>query len=157
MEHNPNENYYPLFKLLIERSRILATVTDNAAETLSEDFKDMVTGPLASLNEVLAMCPDVTAWDGSFSEDDIIIEVFKHPAQRDQSFANAVRVRHVPTDLSVESYSKRTPKENELVARRALSDRVRYRWEQEQEQAAAAPQAPPMGPRPRRAKRRSHS
>ena len=126
------DNYYPLFKLLIERSRILVTVCDNAAETLSEEFKDMVTGPMASVNEILAQCPDVSAWDGSFSDDDIIIEQFVHESQRGGP-PTAVKVRHVPTDLSIESYSKRSAMENELVARKALSKLVQSRWESEQE------------------------
>ena len=44
-----------------------------------------------------------------------------------------VRIRHVPTDLSVESYSKHTHEENELVARKALAELVRNRWEAQQE------------------------
>lgn len=131
------QDYYPLFKLLIERTRMLATVCDNAAEVLSEDFRDMVTGPLELVNVVLAQCPDVAAWDGSFSEDDIIIEVFRHDSQRAGPDV-AVRIRHIPTDLSVESYTKSTRMENELVARRALADRVQRRWEA-QEKASARP------------------
>ena len=126
------EKIDPTFKLLIERTRVLAAVCDNAAEVLSDDFKDMVTGPLEQVRIVLEMCPDVEAWDGSFAEDDIIIEVFRHDSQPPGPDA-AVRIRHVPTDLSVESYSKRTQKENELVARRALSDLVRNQWEAQQE------------------------
>jgi len=122
----------PTFKLLIERTRLLATVCDNAAEVLSEDFKDMVTGPLEGVRMVLALCPDVEAWDGSFSEDDIMIEPFRHDSQRYGPDAG-VRIRHIPTDLSVESYSKQTQKENELVARKALADLVRNRWESQQE------------------------
>ena len=122
----------PVFKILIERTRMLVAVCDNAAEVLSEDFKDMVTGPLELVNAVLAMCPDIDAWDGSFSEDDITIEQFRHDSQRYGPDAG-VRIRHIPTDLSVESYSKQTTKENELVARKALSDLVRNRWEAQQE------------------------
>jgi hypothetical protein len=141
------EKIDPLFKLLIERTRILVAVCDNAATVLSEEFEDMITGPMAAVNEILKQCPDVMAWDGSFSEDDIIIEVFQHESQP-AGPPRGVRVRHVPTDMSVESYSKQTVAENELVARKALSDRVRYRWDQEQ----AAQQQPPPGPRPARAR-----
>jgi hypothetical protein len=126
------EKIDPLFKLLIERTRTLVTVTDNAAAVLSEEFEDMVTGPLVAVKDVLAQCPDVTAWDGSFSENDIIIEVFRHDSQPPGPDVG-VRIRHVPTDLSVESYSKRRREENELVARKALADLVRNRWEAQQE------------------------
>jgi protein subunit release factor A len=126
------EKIDPLFKLLIERTRVLATVTDNAAEVLSEEFKDMVTGPLASVNQVLAQCPEVSAWDGSFNEEDIIVEGFRHGSQQYGPDAG-VRIRHVPTDLSVESYSKHSRADNELAARKALSKLVSKRWEAEQQ------------------------
>jgi protein subunit release factor A len=129
-----HDDYYPLFKLLVERTRVLATVTDQAAEVLSDDFKTMVTGPLAAVNEVLAQCPDVTAWDGSFIDDDIRIESFRHESQTYGPDAG-VRIRHIPTGLSVESYSKHTPIDNELAARRALSKMVQARWEEQQEAA----------------------
>jgi hypothetical protein len=122
----------PLFKMLIERTRTLVTVTDNAAAVLSEEFESMVTGPLVAVKDVLAMCPDVAAWDGSFQEEDIIIEGFRHDSQPPGPDVG-VRIRHVPTDLSVESYSKRTQVDNELVARRALADLVQNRWEALQE------------------------
>ena len=144
------EKIDPLFKLLIERTRILATVCDNAAETLSEDFKDMVTGPLSSVQDVLKECPEVGAWDGSFSDEDIIIESFRHESQPDGP-GHAVRIRHVPTDLAIASYTKRTTKENELVARKALADMVRKRWEEEQGAAEPATE----GPRPRRRRSRA--
>ena len=131
----------PLFKLLIERTRMLVTVCDNAAEVISEDFKDMVTGPMDLVNQVLAQCPDVAAWDGSFSEEDIIVEPFAHDTQTGRGDI-AVRIRHVPTDLSVESYSKRTLVENELVARKALAVLVEKRWEAEREAAEQVEGAP---------------
>lgn len=142
------EKIDPLFKLLIERTRILVTVCDNAAEVLSAEFQDMITQPVTAVNEVLKQCPDVGVWDGSFSEDDIIVETFRHESQHDGP-PRSVRIRHVPTDMSVESYSKHTAVENELVARKALAERVRYKWEQQQE----AQQAATMGPRPARARR----
>ena len=141
------EDYYPVFKMLVERTRTLATVVDNAAEVLSEEFQDMVTGPLASVRDVLAMCPDVKAWDGSFSEDDLIVEVFRHEAQQPGPPVS-VKITHVPTDMSVESYSKHTVVENELAVRRALAERVRNEWERRQ----TAQQAPAPGPRPRRSR-----
>ena len=44
----------PRFRLLIDATRVLATVCDNAAEVLSEEFKDMVTGPLAAVQTALS-------------------------------------------------------------------------------------------------------
>src|SRR3954454_10569558 len=125
-ELEPNEA--ALFRTLVERTKVLAVVCDNAAVVLSEQFADMVTGPLASVQEVLARCPDYDTWDGSFSDRDIAIEEYRHDSQRDGP-PRGIRIRHLPTDLSVESYTKQTRMENELVARRALSDLVQRRWE----------------------------
>jgi hypothetical protein len=122
----------PLFRQLIQRTRVLATVCDNAATVLSEEFEDMVLGPLAAVQEVLAQCPDVTPWDGSFNEDDITVRVFRHEAQRVDIPPASVMVTHLPSGMSVESYSKSTREENEAVALRALHDRVRYKWEAQQ-------------------------
>ena len=128
-----SEDYYPLFRLLVGRTRMLAIVCDNAAEVLSEQFQDMITGPLSAVQEVLAQCPDVMPWNGSFEDSDIIIEHFMHHTQQAMGPPQGVRLRHVPSDLSVESYSKLTAAENEAVARRALEERVRYKWMLEQQ------------------------
>ena len=139
----------PLFRLLIERTRVLATVVDNAAVVLSEEFETMVTGPLASVQDVLSQCPEFMDWDGEWREADIIVDVFRHEAQRVDIPPASVRVTHGPTGMSIESYSKSTREENEDVARRALADRVRYKWESEQQ----GRQTTAMGPRPARAGR----
>lgn len=135
------ENYYPLFKLLVAQTRILVTVVDNAAEVLSAEFQEMVTQPLATVQDVLRQCPDASVWDGSFSEDDLIVEVFRHEAQHTPGPPVSVKISHVPTGMSVESYSKTTVVDNELAVRRALAERVRNEWERRQQ--------PPGGPRPR--------
>jgi hypothetical protein len=137
-------NFYPLFKQLVANTRVLATVCDNAAEVLSEEFRDMITGPLGAVQAVLEQCPDAEVWDGSFSEDDIVVEIFRHDSQRFGPPISA-KVIHVPTGMSVESYSKQTAEENQTVARRALAERVKYEWERRQAQ-----QAPVPGPRPAR-------
>jgi hypothetical protein len=126
-----SDEEHALFRMLIQRTQVLCTVVDNAAEVLSDDFKDMVTDPLLAVRDVLARCPDVGAWDGSFSEDDITVEVFRHDSQRFGPDVG-IRITHVPTELKVESYSKNSRMDNELVARRALAAMVATRWEQEQ-------------------------
>jgi hypothetical protein len=125
------QNEKALFRLLVERTRVLAVVCDNAAEVLSEDFKGMVLGPLADVQAILVDCPVYDTWNGTFSENDIIIEEYRHESQPNGP-PRGVKIRHLPTDLSVESYTKQTPMENEMVARRALADIVQRRWEREQ-------------------------
>jgi len=125
------QNERALFRLLVERTRVLTVVCDNAAEVLSEDFKDMVRGPLADVQAILIDCPVYDAWNGVFSENDIIIEEYRHESQPGGP-PRGVRIRHLPTDLSIESYTKQTPMENEMVARRALADLVQRRWERDQ-------------------------
>jgi hypothetical protein len=125
------QNERALFRLLVERTRVLTVVCDNAAEVLSEDFKDMVRGPLADVQAILIDCPVYDAWNGVFSENDISIEEYRHESQPGGP-PRGVRIRHLPTDLSIESYTKQTPMENEMVARRALADLVQRRWERDQ-------------------------
>jgi hypothetical protein len=61
-----------LFAELIKASRILVTVSKNAATVLSEEFEDMITGPAAAVEEILDKCPEGgIAWDGSFNEVDV--------------------------------------------------------------------------------------
>jgi hypothetical protein len=61
-----------LFAELIKASRVLVTVSKNAATVLSEEFEDMITGPAAAVEEILDKCPEGgIAWDGSFSEVDV--------------------------------------------------------------------------------------
>jgi hypothetical protein len=134
-----------LFHLLVERTRVLAIVCDNAIEVLSEDFQDMVEGPLRTVQEVLKDCPFYsTVWDGSFSDDDIVVESFRHETQQQESRDRGVRVRHLPTDLAVEAYQKPTPEENEKLARKVLAEMVQERWE-----ASNPPAEPRTGRKPR--------
>jgi hypothetical protein len=136
-------DYYPLFKLLVTQTRVLTTVVDNAAAVLSEDFEDMVTGPLGIVQATLKQCPSFDEWDGSFKDDDIIVDVFRHDAQRPGPPVS-VKITHIPTGMSVESYSKQTAAENELAVRRALAERVRNEWDRRQ----AAQEGVTPGPRP---------
>jgi len=120
-----------LYKLLVERTRVLCTVCDQAAAVLSTEFEDMVSGPLRNVQQVLDMIPLEGPWDGSFRDSDITIEYFRHETHLDGE-ARAVRMRHVPTDLTIEAYQRQTKTGNEELARRALADRVARRWEAQQ-------------------------
>ena len=62
-----------LFDDLVAATRVLVTVTKNAATVLSEEFEDMVTGPCSVVEALLDKCPEGgMAWDGSFSEVDVV-------------------------------------------------------------------------------------
>ena len=139
----------PLIRLLIDRTRVLAVVCDNAAVVLSQEFEDMVRIPLSGVQEILALLPEVVPWDGVWREEDVTVEVYRHDAQRVDIAPASVKATHVPTGMAVESYSKSTREENEEVAVRALADRVRYKWDSELQ----GQQGPTMGPRPTRAGR----
>ena len=125
-----------LFRLLTERTRVLATVVDNAATVLSEEFESMVIGPLRNVQEVLSMIPQEGPWDGTWRLADIHIEYFSHDTQRSGT-PRAVRMTHVPTGLAVEVYQHELREDNEGVARKALYDRVQRRLEAEQRTGTA--------------------
>lgn len=124
-----SDNERALYALLAERTRVLAIVVDNAAEILSEDFQDMVLGPLRNVQEILKQIPIRPAWDGTFNDEDTIAEYFRHDSQRFGEDAG-VKLRHLPTDLGVETYQKPTREENYQVARKVLKEMVERRWEQ---------------------------
>lgn len=124
-----SDNERALFLLLVERTRVLAIVVDNAAVVLSEDFEEMVLGPLRSVQDILAKIPIRPAWQGDFKDDDITVEYFRHDSQRFGDDAG-VRIRHLPTDLGVETYQSPTREENYRSARRALAAMVRKRWDE---------------------------
>jgi hypothetical protein len=125
-----------LFRLLVERTKVLCTVCDTAAAVLSEEFEDMVSGPLRNVQDVLKMLPEEGPWDGSFRDSDISVEYFRHETHMDGP-PRAVRMTHVPTDMTVEAYQRQTPEGNLELARRALTDRVERRWEAEQRASRA--------------------
>jgi hypothetical protein len=124
-----SSNERALYLMLVERTRVLAIVVDNAAEVLSEDFQDMVLGPLRNVQEILKQIPIRPAWNGEFKDEDITVEYFRHDSQRFGEDAG-VRIRHLPTDLGVETYQMPTREENYRQARRALASLVKRRWEE---------------------------
>lgn len=125
-----------LFRLLVERTRVLVTVCDQAAAVLSEEFEDMVSGPLRSVQQVLAMIPLEGPWDGTWRESDTTIEYFRHETHLDGE-ARGVRMTHIPTGLIVETYQRQTKTGNETLAREALQKRVAARWTADQRAARA--------------------
>jgi protein subunit release factor A len=127
-----------LMKLLIERTRVLCTVCDQAATVLSEEFEDMVSGPLRSVQQVLAMLPtdDSAPWDGTWRTTDVSVEYFRHETHAPGT-PRAVRMTHRPTGMVVETYQKELREDNEQLAQRALYDRVTRRWEAQQRAAGA--------------------
>lgn len=124
-----SDNERATYLLLVERARVLCIVVDNAGEILSEDFQDMVRGPLTNVQEILKSIPIRPAWQGEFKDDDITVEYFRHDSQRFGDDAG-VRIHHLPTNLGVETYQHPTREENYRAARRALAAMVRKRWEE---------------------------
>lgn len=72
-----NDKDQKLFAELIQSSRVLVTSCNIAAKVLSEEFEDMVKGPMANVKAVLDRCPEGgIAWDGSFNRSDVEITEF---------------------------------------------------------------------------------
>lgn len=115
-----------LFMDLIAAAGVLATAADNAAVVLSEEFEDVVRSPIDNVRAVLANCPVPESWNGELIEEDLFIESFR-PQTQESGEARGVRVTHVPTGISRESYSKRERRDNERVARDAIKQAVHAR------------------------------
>lgn len=102
-----------LFAELVAASRILVTVSKNAATVLSEEFEDMITGPAAAVEEILNKCPEGgIGWDGVFREDDVeeSNDGTYYPAPNMQGFS----LTHKPSGKAVE-----------FVIHKSASDKIR--------------------------------
>lgn len=113
-----------LYRLLVERTKVLCIVCDNAATVLSEEFEDMVSGPLRNVQEILKLVPEEGPWDGAWRLSDVNTEYFRHDTHEKSPTLRGVRMRHMPTGLAVEVYQHELRDDNENVARKALYDRV---------------------------------
>src|SRR4051812_3572892 len=88
-----------LFEELIETAGVLATVSDNAAVVLSEEFEEMVRAPIDNVRAVLARCPVPDTWAGEMREEDLVVEVYR-PTTQDSGKPRGVRITHKPTGIS---------------------------------------------------------
>lgn len=126
---DPNER--ELFMQLITAAGTLATVTDNAAVIISEELDEMVRPQIEAVREILARCPvpeEMWKPGDPIREDDLMVEHFRAEGQGPHEDPKGVKITHLPTGLSGESYSKRSRLENTDVVmtyiRRKLEERV---------------------------------
>lgn len=113
-----------LFHQLIAASGKLATVADNAAVVLSEQFEGMVRPSVDEVRAILAQCPvSQEAWDGSIRDEDITEKLFPAPAPVGEE-KSGVELVHSITGITRQSYTKATVEENRAVARRSLEQAV---------------------------------
>lgn len=88
-----------LFDELIAASRTLVTTCNLAATVLSEEFEDMITGPMTAVSEILNKCPEGgIAWDGTFDESDVDQQSFNTGIDG----MLGIRFVHLPSGKSVE-------------------------------------------------------
>jgi hypothetical protein len=129
MALNPDER--ELFQQLISASTVMATVSRNAATVLSEEFEDMITGPLGVLEMVLQQCPQVgrVAWDGQFRIEDCLIEYYTPDVPeglRPFRLNTGVRATHKPTGTSAEMHQSDDVEVNKARVIRYLRTRVEH-------------------------------
>lgn len=122
-----NDKERELFDSLIKAAGTLATVADNAAVILSEQFEEMIRPQIEAVRAIIEQCPSPTAaWDGELRESDIK-ETIKDKVMG--GFAGSgkgvgVHVLHLPTGLGRMSDSKPSQEENRTVALKALTQAV---------------------------------
>lgn len=114
-------------------ARKLLVTSRNAANTLSEEFQSMITGPADELEEALSLCPEpgFPNWDRVFRIEDCDAREFTPdaPPGVDRSGVGVI-LTHKPTGLSVQVSQKTIFLENLEVAKRAIEARVRRYTEQ---------------------------
>lgn len=117
-----------LFDELIVAASKLATVSDNAAVILSEEYDDMVTPFVIQVRAILARCPQpLTQWDGELRDDDILVKWYSAPSPQGTKRVG-VELEHSITGITRQSYTKATAEENHNVARKALAAAVEERY-----------------------------
>jgi hypothetical protein len=115
-----------LFHELIAASRVLVTVSRNAAVVLSEEFETMVTGPADVVDAILARCPEPLTWDGTWRLEDTDELLFTPdiPGTEGTRVNTGVKLTHRPTGESVEVYQSSDVQTNRKRAQNALRMRV---------------------------------
>lgn len=116
-----------VFEELIVAAGKLATVSDNAAVVLSEEFEDMVRPSVDEVRAILARCPQPQQkWDGELRDADITVRRYEAPSpQGTQRWG--IELQHTITGIKRQSYTKQTEEENRAVARKALAQAVEER------------------------------
>lgn len=112
-----------LFDELIIAAGKLATVSDQAAVVLSEEFETMVRPSIQHVRSVLARCPQPKIpWDskGEIRDEDLEISVYRTLTQIVSVGPVGVKIVHLPTGIGRHSESKPTQLENREVALKAL-------------------------------------
>lgn len=115
------------YDILITSANALITVANNAANTILEGtpYESMLRGPTEALSSALTGVPGAVIWDGTWREEDVEYEPFRHHSQPDRSGPSAgIRATHRPTGLSIESYMKPSADANRESARKGLMARV---------------------------------
>lgn len=113
---------------LVNASRKLATQVDLYGSVMDESFERAMSPLLAEVRAALEHFPDGAGlWDGEFRESDVRVSYFASPAPQGEK-KRGVELRHIPTGISRQSYTKDTEEENGDVAMRSLQQAVHGRW-----------------------------
>lgn len=115
-----------LFDRLIIAAGTLATVSDQAATVLSEEFESLVRPSIDNVRSILHECPTpMAAWDGvSFRDEDLDISIYKTGYEPVNVGPAGVKIVHLPTGIGRQSESKPSQIENREVAFKALRQAV---------------------------------
>ncbi len=118
-----------LFHQLIAASSKLATVSELAADVLSEQFDTLVRPSVNDVRSILALCPQPANddWDGELRDQDVLETTYEAPSPQGERRVG-VSLRHKITGIVRQSYTKPTTDENRAVARDSLEQAVQDRY-----------------------------
>lgn len=112
-----------LFDELIVAAGKLATVADQAAVVLSEEFESLVRPSIDHVRSILDRCPmpviDRDSVD-ELREEDLEVTTYMTLTQPSNLGPVGVKIVHLPTGIGRQSESKPTQLENREVAMKAL-------------------------------------
>lgn len=125
-----DDNVINLFEQLIVAAGRLATVSDQAATILSDEFDTLVRPSVDNVRAILAQCPRPSGiWDGKLHDEDIIESYFDSPGPSGEITRDGIELKHTITGIARQSYTLPTKEQNRQVARAALDIAVRKRYE----------------------------
>lgn len=118
-----------VFQELIAAASKLATVADQAATILSEEFEGLVKPAVDEVRDVLMRCPAPTKeWDGKLHDEHIKETTFDSPSPLGE-YRKGINLLHTITGIQRQSYNKLSEEENRAVARKSLEQAVEKRYQ----------------------------
>lgn len=111
-------------ELAEQTERLCATATMFADKLDNEVWRDGLLDQVSQTRELIKLAPAREPWNGQLLEADLEINNYRAPGQDSREVPRGVKIRHKPTDIERESYTKMSQMANREVVLGALKKAV---------------------------------